>query len=232
VLAHRRWEALHSADLGWLRAKHHFRVDQQGNPAHHPLGALVVWNDDELAVGGGFPLHGHRNMEIVTYVRQGTLSHRDSLGSEGELHAGDVQVMSAGAGIRHAESNHGDVPLKLFQIWLQPRATGGEPRWETRPFPRTTRERRFSLLASGFSGDEDALSIRADARVFGATLKSGDSVRQELGRSRSAYLVAASGRVEVNGEVLGPGDGVAITEETAADIRALEDAELVMVDVG
>ena len=136
MLTHRRWESLDRADLGWLRAKHHFAVSADGNPAHAALGPLIVWNDDEIAVGSGFPMHGHRDMEIITYVRQGLLGHRDTLGSEGAIHAGDVQVMSAGTGIRHAEFNRGEVPLKLYQIWLRPREAGGEPAWDTKPFPK------------------------------------------------------------------------------------------------
>jgi hypothetical protein len=140
--------------------------------------------------------------------------------------------MSAGTGIRHAEFNKGDVPLKLYQIWLVPRVAGGAPRWETKPFPRSDRSGRFVILASGFAEDEGALPIRANARLLGVTLKAGESVRQALGSSRCAYLVVASGRIEVNGESMGPLDGAAITKVQAAEITALEDSELVMVDTG
>jgi redox-sensitive bicupin YhaK (pirin superfamily) len=232
MLTHRRWKSLDGAKRGWLRAKHHFVVSADGNPAHAALGPLIVWNDDEIAVGTGFPLHGHRDMEIITYVRQGQLGHRDTLGSEGAIHAGDVQVMSAGTGIRHAEFNKGDVPLKLYQIWLLPREAGGEPAWDTRPFPKSNRSGRFVALASGFARDEGALPIRADARVLGAMLRAGESVRHELGPACRAYLVVASGRIEVNGEPVGPLDGVAITKVAAVQISALEDSELVMVDAG
>ncbi len=108
-----------------MRARYHFQVNGAGRAAHQALGSLVVWNDDEIAVGGGFPMHGHRDIEIITYVRQGVLGHRDTLGSEGAIHAGDVQVMSAGTGIRHAEFNKGDLPLRIYQIWLLPRQRGG-----------------------------------------------------------------------------------------------------------
>ncbi len=232
MLAHRRWDSLDQADFGWLRAKYHFQVNAAGNPAHHALGSLIVWNDDEIAVGGGFPLHGHRDIEIVTYVRQGVLGHRDTLGSEGTLGAGDVQVMSAGHGIRHAEFNRGEVPLKLYQIWLRPRQGGGAPRWDTRPFPRSDRSGRFAVLASGFDGDREALPIRADARLLGASLRAGAGIRQPLAPSRRAYLVVASGRIEIDGEPMGPLDGTAITHAAAAGITALEDSELVMVETG
>ncbi|MFM0226892.1 pirin family protein [Paraburkholderia dipogonis] len=232
MLTHRRWKSLDGAERGWLRAKHHFVVSADGNPAHAALGPLIVWNDDEIAVGSGFPLHGHRDMEIITYVRQGLLGHRDTLGSEGTIHAGDVQVMSAGTGIRHAEFNKGEVPLKLYQIWLVPREAGGEPAWDTRPFPKSDRSGRFVALASGFARDEGALPLRADARVLGAMLKAGESVRHELGPACRAYLVVASGHIEVNGELVGPLDGVAITNIAEVRISVLEDSELVMVDAG
>jgi redox-sensitive bicupin YhaK (pirin superfamily) len=232
MLTHRRWESLDGADLGWLRAKHHFAVSVDGNPAHGALGPLIVLNDDEIAVAGGFPMHGHRDMEIITYVRQGVLGHRDTLGSEGEIHAGDVQVMSAGTGIRHAEFNRGEVPLKLYQIWLLPREAGARPAWGTKPFPKRDRSGCFVVLASGFASDEGALPIRADARVLGAMLKAGESVRHDSSAARRAYLVVASGRIEVNGEPVGPLDGVAITKVATAQISALEDSELVMVDAG
>jgi redox-sensitive bicupin YhaK (pirin superfamily) len=232
MLTHRRWKALDQADHGWLRAKYHFSIDPTGNPAHQAVGPLVVWNDDEIAVGSGFPLHGHHDIEIITYVRQGVLGHRDTLGSEGTLHAGDVQVMSAGRGIRHAEFNQGEEPLRLYQIWLRPRERGGEPRWDTKPFPRRDRYGSFAVLASGFADDREALSIRANARLLGAALHAGDSVRQQLSPFRQAYLVVASGRIEINGELMGPLDGVVIANEAVADIAALEDSELVMVETG
>ncbi|MES2069078.1 MAG: pirin family protein [Pseudomonadota bacterium] len=232
MISHRRWESLDRADLSWLRARYHFQVSPEGNPAHAALGSLIVWNDDEIAVGSGFPLHGHRDVEIITYVRQGVLGHRDTLGSEGTIQAGDIQVMSAGTGIRHAEFNQGDVPLRIYQIWLQPRENGGEPRWGTRAFPKSDRSGRFAVLASGFADDTDALPIRANARLLGATLKAGESIRQHLGPPHRAYLVVASGRIEVEGELMGPLDGAAITNLAAIDVFALEDSELVMVEAG
>ncbi|CAL8477022.1 pirin family protein [Caballeronia sp. S22] len=232
MLVHRRWESLGRADLGWLTAKHHFAVSTDDDPAHRALGPLIVWNDDEIAVGSGFPLHGHRDMEIITYVRQGVVGHRDTLGSEGTIQAGDVQVMSAGSGIRHMEFNVGDVPLKLYQIWLMPRVPGGEPRWGTKSFPKSDRAGRFVVLASGFDTDTEALPIRANARVLGATLQTGNSIEQAFSSGRQAYIVVAAGRIEVNGESMGPLDGAAITRVESIRINALEDSELVMVDAG
>jgi len=232
MLAHRRWDSLDRSNRDWLRARFHFSVDATGNSAHQALGALIVWNDDEIAVGGGFPPHGHRDVEIVTYVRQGLLGHRDTLGSAGTLRAGDIQVMSAGRGIRHAEFNQGEVPLKLYQIWLRPRQAGGEPRWGTRSFPRAGRAGSFVVLASGFAGDAGALPIRAEARVLGASLQAGAALRQPLDALPHAYLVLASGRIAIDGEPMGPLDGVAISGASAVDINAFEDSELVLVEAG
>lgn len=230
MITHRRWQALDGADFGWLKARHHFAVSPDGNPAHGPLGALIVWNDDEIAPGAGFPLHGHRDMEIVTYVRQGVLSHRDTLGSEGTIRAGDIQVMSAGSGIRHAEFNHGETPLKLYQIWLVPRARGGQPQWGSKSFPRHDRSGRFAVLASGYGDSPDALPIRANARLLGATLKAGERIRQPMLPAHQAYLVVASGSIEVDGERMAALDGAAITQQAFVDIQAIEDSELVMVE--
>ena len=231
MLAHRRWESLDRANRDWLCSRFHFSVDATGRPDHQALGSLIVWNDDEISVGGGFPLHGHRDVEIVTYIRQGVLGHRDTLGSEGTLRAGDIQVMSAGRGIRHAEFNKGDVPLKLYQIWIQPREAGGEPRWGTKSFPKADRAGNFAVLASGFA-EEGALQIRAHARVLGATLRAGTKVRKPLDFLPHAYLVVASGRIEIDGEPMGPLDGVAISKTPAIDISASQDSELVLVEAG
>lgn len=158
---------LDGADLGWLKARHHFVVSAGGDPAHAPLGPLVVWNDDEIAPGAGFGLHGHRDMEIITYVREGVVAHQDDAGNSGHTRAGDVQAMSAGTGIRHSERNGGDKPLRLFQIWLRPRTPGGPPRWGAKAFPKAERAGALVPLASGMAGDDEALPINADARVLG-----------------------------------------------------------------
>lgn len=232
MLAHRRWDSLDRADLDWLRAKYHFRVKASGNPAHHAMGALIVWNDDEISPGSGFGMHEHCDVEIVTYVRQGVLGHRDTLGSEGTIQAGDVQAMSAGSGIRHAEFNLSDVPLRLYQIWLLPRESGGQPRWHTKRFPKNERSGGFVVLASGYADDKGALPIRADGRLLGAVLKAGEHLSHAFGSTCEAYLVVASGRIEIDGERMGPLDGVAITKLSRVDITALEDSELVMVETG
>jgi hypothetical protein len=227
----RRFEALGRADHGWLRARYHFSFAGYHDPARMGWGALRVWNDDEIAPGSGFGLHPHADMEIVTYVREGAITHRDDLGNQGRTAAGDVQVMSAGTGIRHAEHNEEPGLTRLFQIWVEPRQRGGAPAWGTRPFPRGERAGRFVALASGWPGDGEALPIRADARVAGATLRAGERAEYALGAGRAAYLVSAAGAVEVNGVRLAPRDGAAIREEAALRVHALEDAEVLLVDV-
>jgi redox-sensitive bicupin YhaK (pirin superfamily) len=229
MLQTRLSSTLDGGDFGWLKAKHHFAVGPAGNPANKPLGALVVWNDDEIAPGTGFGLHGHANMEIISYVRDGTVTHRDSIGNIGRIAAGDVQAISAGTGIRHSEHNLGTKPLRLFQIWLRPRANGGEPYWNTRRFPKRDRANQFVVLASGLSADSEALPIRADARVLGATLCAGVRVQYELKDLRYAYLAPARGAVEVNGFRLAIGDGIAAFDEPLLAISADEDAEVILV---
>lgn len=231
MMQHRRKPDLGSRDLGWLKARQHFMVDPMGNPAHRPLGALVVWNDDEIAPGTGFPMHGHRDVEIISYIREGAVSHRDNAGGEGRIAAGDVQVISAGSGIRHEEFNREETPLKLYQIWIESNRIGAEPRWQSKPFPRTHRSGQLVMLASGLPGDEDALSIRADARVMGAALKAGETVSHSLTTSSQVYLVAARGSLRVNEEAVDAGDGVAIADVSQVIIEATTDAEVVMVEL-
>lgn len=223
-------ETLDTANYGWLKASHHFAVAADGNPANTPLGALVVWNDDEISPGTGFGLHPHANMEIITYVRQGVVTHEDSAGNIGHTVAGDVQVMSAGTGIAHAERNRGETPLKVFQIWLRPRQGGGKPRWDNRSFPKADRAGRLITLASGDPLDAEALQIRADARVLGATLLAGTTVTHALGRFRHSYLAPARGVVLVNGQRVAVGDGLAALDEPDLKITAEQDAEIILVD--
>ncbi len=226
----RPFSTLGGANHGWLDAKHHFSFADYHDPSRVHWGALRVWNDDRIAPHTGFAPHPHNDMEIITYVRSGAISHRDSLGNAGRTEAGDVQVMSAGTGIVHSERNEEDVETTLFQIWIIPDRRGETPGWGARPFPRGERAGRFVTLASGHAEDGDALPIRADARVLGATLKAGETATHTLG-DRKAYLVATAGRIEVNGVAAQPRDGVAIAEVDSIEVRALDDAEIVLVDV-
>jgi redox-sensitive bicupin YhaK (pirin superfamily) len=230
MIERRPFAELGGADHGWLRARHHFSFANYHDPRRMSWGALRVWNDDEIAPNSGFPPHPHRDMEIITYVRDGAITHKDSMGNTGRTGAGDVQVMSAGTGVQHAEYNLEPEQTRLFQIWIEPDARGGAPSWGAKPFPKGDRSGRFVTLASGRRVDEDALPIRADARVLGATLKAGETVTYDLDPSRHAYLVASTGKVDVNGVQLGPRDGAAATGERVLTIRASEDAELVLVD--
>ena len=230
MIERRPFEQLGHADHGWLDARHHFSFASYHDPRKMGWGALRVWNDDAIAPNSGFPPHPHADMEIITYVRSGAISHKDSLGNAGRTQAGDVQVMSAGTGIRHAEYNAETVPTTLFQIWIEPTRHGGEPGWGAKPFPKADRSGKFITLASGIDGDKDALPIRADARVAAATLKAGDSAEYALDSSRHVYLVPATGSVEVNGVHIGARDGAAITGETGLKVTALEDSELILVD--
>ena len=227
----RPFSSLGHANHGWLDASHHFSFGGYRDAKRVHWGALRVWNDDTIAPHTGFAPHPHNDMEIITYVRSGAISHRDSLGNAGRTEAGDVQVMSAGTGIVHSEKNEEDVETTLFQIWIVPDKRGEKPGWGTRPFPKGDRAGRFVVLASGIDGDGDALPIRANARVLGATLAAGESVEQPIGRGRKGYLVPARGRIEVNGVAAGPRDGVAIADVETVMVRATEDAEIVLVDV-
>ena len=223
-------ETLDGGDLGWLKARHHFVVSADGNLANSPLGALVAWNDDEIAPGTGFGRHPHADMEIITYVRQGAVTHEDSTGNVGRTVAGDVQVMSAGTGISHSEHNRDRDPLKLFQIWLLPRQRGGTPRWDSRKFPKTDRAGRLVELASGDRKNADTLLIPADARVLGATLLAGTTLTHAPARFRHAYLAPAQGVILVNGHRVAVGDGIAAIDEPELTITAEENAEFILVD--
>ena len=225
----RPFSSLGGADHGWLKAKHHFSFANYHDPARMSWGRLRVWNDDEIGAQTGFPPHPHADMEIITYVRTGAITHEDSMGNRGRTGAGDVQVMSAGTGVRHAEYNLEDETTTLFQIWIETDKRGAQPSWGQRDFPKADRTGRFSVLASGDPADE-ALPINADAKVLGATLNAGETIRYPLGDGRRAYLVPAVGAVEVTGVDLNARDGAGIKDEAEIVITAKTDAELVMVD--
>lgn len=225
----RPFTGLGHADHGWLNARHHFNFADYRDPDRMGWGAIRVWNDDEIAAGSGFAPHPHADMEIVTYVRSGAISHADSIGNEGRTPAGDVQVMSAGSGIRHSEHNREQELTTLFQIWITPDEPGGAPQWDQREFPQTDRAGSWVVLASG-NPDGGALPIRADARVLGASLGAGQSLEYASTPDRHIYLVPATGSIRVNGVSVAARDGVAITGETALQITADADSELILVD--
>ena len=216
--------------MGWLDTKHHFSFANYHDPERMHWGNLRVWNDDEIAPKSGFPPHPHRDMEIITYVREGAITHEDSLGNKGRTEAGDVQVMSAGTGITHSEYNMEDVTTRIFQIWIMPTRQGEKPSWGARPFPKDSRAGQFVVLASGYAGAGAALPIRTDARGVGATLTAGETASYPIGSDRQGYLVPASGAIEVNGVRVQARDGAAVKDVDTLEVTALEDSEIVLVD--
>ena len=215
----------------WLAAHYHFSFAEYFDPSRMGHGKLRVWNDDTIQPGGGFDRHGHRDMEIVTYVRKGAITHRDHLGNEGRTEAGDVQVMSAGTGILHEEHNREPEITQIFQIWIEPNVTGAAPRWQARRFPKAERDGGLVILASGRDGDDDALPIHQDAAILGATLLAGQEAVHRLAPGRQAYLVASRGRISVNGAMAKERDGVAIEDEERLTIKAIEDSEVLLADL-
>jgi len=224
----RPFNSLGHANHGWLDAHHHFSFANYCDPARMGWGRIRVWNDDTIGAQSGFPPHPHRDMEIVTYVRTGAITHQDSMGNKGRTAAGDVQVMSAGTGVMHAEYNLEDEATTLFQIWIETDKPSAEPSWGAMPFPKESRSGAFQLLASG-NAEDGALTINADAKVLGATLGAGETIAIDADPNRHLYLVP-SGRVRVNGVDASPRDGVAITGESRVEIVADDDSELVLVD--
>jgi redox-sensitive bicupin YhaK (pirin superfamily) len=216
----------------WLNARYHFSFADYYDPARLGHGPLRVWNDDEIAPQSGFDPHPHREMEIITYVREGAVTHRDSLGHEGRIGAGEVQVMHAGTGIVHAEYNLESTPTRLFQIWVLPARRGVAPGWEMRRFPRE--EGALIPMASGDPARiaEGALPLHAEATLWAGTVPAGVSFTKSLPPRGGAYLVPARGRLEVGGVAVGPRDGVAIAGESEVSIRVEEGpAELVLVEL-
>jgi quercetin 2,3-dioxygenase len=229
----RPFGTLGGANHGWLNARHHFSFAGYHDPARMNWGKLRVWNDDEIAAGTGFDPHPHRDMEIITYVREGAITHRDSMGNEGRTEAGDVQIMSAGTGVVHSEYNLEPGTTTLFQIWIIPDRRGAKPHWGAKSFPKERREAGFEVLASGRPQDAEsgALPLNVDGAVLAATLQAGQTLRQPLAAGRAAYLVPARGKVTVNGVALGTRDGAGIVAEDSIEITVTEDAELVLVEV-
>lgn len=216
---------------GWLDTRHHFSFADYYDPARMHWGNLRVWNDDTIQPGTGFPLHPHADMEIITYVREGAITHQDDMGNQGRTTAGDVQVMSAGTGVRHSEYNHESEPTTIYQIWILTNQRGAPPAWGTRPFPKGDRSGKFVVLASGNAADRDALPIRADARVLGATVGAGQAIEYSFASpARYGYLVLAKGQARIGDLVLDPGDGLAIHDEAAVRLVATQAAEIVLVD--
>ena len=232
MMEKREFKQLAHVDHEWLQARHHFSFGKYWDPARMGFGPIRVWNDDEIQPKTGFPMHGHQDMEIITYVREGAITHRDNMGNEGRTEAGDVQVMSAGTGVMHSEYNLEDEQTRLFQIWIEPRAAGGKPHWDAKAFPKGDRANQLEILASGFDRDIDngALMIGADARFYGASLTQGTTIGHEVAAGAHIYLVGSAGQIRVNGELVGARDSLAIRDIETLRIEAVEDAEFVFVE--
>jgi redox-sensitive bicupin YhaK (pirin superfamily) len=229
----RPFEKLGKSDHGWLNANFHFSFADYINPQRVHWGALRVWNNDRIQPQTGFPPHPHRDMEIVTYVIRGAITHQDHLGNKGRTEAGQIQVMSAGRGIQHAEYNMESGETELFQIWILPNQQGVPARWETVQFPAEARDGRLVPLASG-RGHDGAIPLYADGALYAGRLKAGESIAQTLS-GKPAYLVPATGRIEVRGAdgkvvTAKARDGVAVVDQDEIEIRALDDAEIVLVE--
>lgn len=215
----------------WLDSRHSFSFADYHDPKHMGFRALRVINEDRIAPGAGFPSHPHRDMEIITYVLEGAVEHRDSLGTGSVIRPGEIQRMSAGTGIVHSEFNSSRSELlHLLQIWLLPGQRGIAPGYEQRPFDRAAARGKFALLA-GPQGDSQAVTIHQDATLAVAILKAGESVIHELARGRYAWIQIARGAVTLDGERLSTGDGAAIEDRGVFTIAASEPAEVLLFDL-
>lgn len=231
MIKHYPYSDLGHHEFGWLDARYHFSFSEYHNAQRMGFGTLRVINDDIIKAGSGFDTHPHKDMEIITYVRKGAITHRDSKGNVGRTEAGDVQVMSAGTGIYHSEFNLESEDTNLFQIWIYPRERGINPKWDSLNFPKTKVDETLPLLVSGFAEDlsKDVLNIHQDARIFGGVIGSGKSIRHSI--TNQAYLLVSEGEIILDGKILLKGDGAEITDVESFIIDAKETSEVVIIDV-
>lgn len=223
-----KYDSLGQADYGWLKPHYHFSFSNYYDPKRMGFGKLRVVNDDIIKAGAGFDTHPHRDMEIITYVRQGAISHKDSQGNEGRTGAGDVQVMSAGSGIFHSEFNCDREDTQLYQIWIEPKVKGVKPRWEQRQFPKEPVAEALSLLVSG-DPDASSLFIHQDACIYGGRLREGTQLQHPI--KHQAYVLVSFGSVEIEGKLLEKGDALAVQQLSSITLHALTDAEVLVLDV-
>ncbi|REL30086.1 pirin family protein [Thalassotalea euphylliae] len=233
MIKHIPYQQLGKADHGWLKANHHFSFAHYYNPKRMGFGTLRVINDDWVAAGTGFPPHPHKNMEIISFIRSGAITHQDSVGNKGITPAGEVQVMSAGTGIVHSEYNLSKEPLTLYQIWIEPNQHNVKPRWDSKRLSQKANSDSLPLLVSGFKEDKDkALFIHQEARIFGGKLAKGTQFEHEI--THQAYILASSGSVDIidgnNLITLAKGDGAEVTRQQQIVIEAHSDAELIIID--
>ncbi|MBF18452.1 MAG: hypothetical protein CME88_08755 [Hirschia sp.] len=224
----RKFDTLGRANHGWLDARHHFSFARYHDPARMGFGGIRVINDDLISAHKGFEPHPHRDMEIITYVRRGAITHKDSQGNEGRTAAGDVQVMSAGSGIVHAEYNLEDETTNLYQIWIFPRENGIAPRWGQKEFPKVPVKGTLPVLVSGY--DDAPLYINADARIYGGKINEGETISHQL--AAPSYLLVSEGEIDLNGNVLSRGDSASITDLDAITIKATSNAEVLVIETG
>jgi len=221
------YRSLGTADYGWLNTHYHFSFADYYNPQRMGFGNLRVINDDTIQPGTGFPTHPHRDMEIITYVTQGAVTHKDSQGNEGSTEAGNVQVMTAGTGISHSEYNLESIETKLFQIWIKPRAMNLKPSWKTHQFPNSQTNESLSLLVSG---DGNApLTIHQDAKIFAGNLGKNKSITHHL--QSNAYLVVTKGQLLANTIEMNQGDGLEITDTKVLTLHASIESKLLLIEI-
>lgn len=229
------FDKLGRMNIDWLNSRFHFNFSGVAAPMGFGFGPLRVWNDDEIAAQSGFPMHGHRDMEIITYVTKGAISHEDSLGNKGRTPAGDVQVMSAGTGIMHSEYNAEDEMTHLFQIWIEPRQAKLKPRWDQAQFPKGDRANRLVPLASGedtvLKTSPSTLLIHQDATLYGALIEKGASVTYDQKPDRMAYFVVANGSVTIDGETIATRAGAALAGDGRLEIKSADGAEILLFDL-
>jgi len=218
-------------DHGWLNTRHSFSFDTYYDPRFMRFRSLRVINEDVVQPGHGFPMHPHRDMEIITYVLEGALEHRDSLGTGSVIRPGDGQRMSAGKGIRHSEKNPSlSDPAHLLQIWILPERPGLEPSYEQKAFPEEEKRGKLRLIAAP-GGEDDSVTIHQDAKLYVSLLQPGEEVSHQLGKGRHAWLQVAKGTVDLNGKSLTQGDGTAISNEQKLSVKGLESAEILLFDL-
>jgi quercetin 2,3-dioxygenase len=218
-------------DYGWLNTHHTFSFDQYHDPRFMSFRSLRVINEDWVAGGHGFPMHPHRDMEIITYLLDGALEHKDSMGNGSIIRPGDGQRMSAGTGVRHSEANPSPTePAHLLQIWIMPDRPGHKPGYEQKAFPEAEKRGKLRLIASP-DGKDGSVTIHQDAKLYVSLLAPGQEVTHELGKDRYAWLQVAKGAVELNGKKLGQGDGAAVSYEPTVRIRGTEDSEVLLFDL-
>ncbi|MDB5932796.1 MAG: quercetin 2,3-dioxygenase [Massilia sp.] len=231
MLEVRKSEARGNANHGWLQSKHTFSFGDYRDPNHTGFGPLLVINEDRVAAGQGFGTHGHRDMEIISYVLDGALEHKDSMGTGSVLHYGDVQRMSAGTGVRHSEFNGSKSEnLHFLQIWIEPNQTGIPPSYEEKHFSPESKHGQLRLIASG-DGREGSVLIHQDASIYAAILNGGERLEHALAGGRTGYVHVIRGQVTVNGTALGGGDALKITAEAAIRLEQAVDAEVLVFDL-